>query len=155
VPNEIGGYEMQQEKQKTLKSETSRIERASRQALQEEWFHLFGQRPPHRCSLDILRGNLLLNVREKYGECLSDDDKKSLRRTYAQFKKSPHYRPHAYTPDIKPGTKFVREWRGDVFEVMVLDKGYEFQGRLYTSLSEITRLITGTRWNGKKFFGVR
>lgn len=140
---------MKQRRTVTLKDEETRISKASRNALQEDWYNLFER------NLDILRGNLILNVREKYGEGLSEDDKKSLRRTYAQFKKSPHYRPHAYTPDIKPGSKFVREWRGNVFEVMVLDKGYEFQGRLYTRLSEITRVITGTRWNGKKSFGVK
>lgn len=135
----------------TLKTELKWLEKAPRAELQAEWERIFGIKPPHRCSMDVLRGNLALHLQGG----LSEATQARLRELYAHYKANPNYRPHAYTPDIKPGTKLLREWRGNVYEVMVLDKGYEFKGHLHTSLSEITRLITGTRWNGKRFFGIK
>lgn len=55
----------------------------------------------------------------------------------------------------KAGTRFVREWQGQLHEVAVLDKGLEYKGHTYRSLSEIAREITGTRWSGPAFFGLK
>jgi Protein of unknown function (DUF2924) len=53
------------------------------------------------------------------------------------------------------GTRLIREWQGVEHCVTVLDEGYEYQGRPYQSLSAIARAITGTRWNGWVFFGLK
>ncbi len=53
------------------------------------------------------------------------------------------------------GTRLVREWNGAEHTVTVLRDGFEFEGRTYKSLSAIARAITGTRWNGWRFFGIR
>ena len=53
------------------------------------------------------------------------------------------------------GTRLIREWQGVEHTVTVLQDGYEWQGRPYRSLSAIARAITGTRWNGWRFFGLR
>jgi hypothetical protein len=53
------------------------------------------------------------------------------------------------------GTRLVREWQGAEHCVTVLDDGFEYQGRPYRSLSAIARAITGTRWNGLIFFGLK
>jgi hypothetical protein len=53
------------------------------------------------------------------------------------------------------GTRLIREWQGIEHCVTVLDDGYEYQGRPYRSLSAIARAITGTRWNGLVFFGLK
>jgi hypothetical protein len=58
-------------------------------------------------------------------------------------------------PAIKPGTRLVRQWRDQVHLVNVEASGYEYQGAKYQSLSEIARLITGTRWSGPLFFGLK
>jgi hypothetical protein len=52
------------------------------------------------------------------------------------------------------GTRLRREWKGVFYEAIVLRDGFEFEGRPYQSLSAIARAITGTRWNGWKFFGL-
>ena len=59
--------------------------------------------------------------------------------------------------DARPvaGTRLVREYRGVEHTVTVLADGYEWQGRPYRSLSAIARAITGTRWNGLVFFGIK
>ena len=53
------------------------------------------------------------------------------------------------------GTRLVREWDGVEHSVTVRDDGYEYQGRPYKTLSGIAREITGTRWNGWVFFGLK
>lgn len=52
------------------------------------------------------------------------------------------------------GSKLVREWNGRRYEVITLRDGFEFEGRKYKSLSAIAKVITGTHWNGRAFFGL-
>jgi Protein of unknown function (DUF2924) len=56
---------------------------------------------------------------------------------------------------LKPGTLIGREYHGVLHRVVVVERGYQWQGATYTSLSDIARRITGTRWNGPRFFGLR
>ena len=53
------------------------------------------------------------------------------------------------------GTRLVREWKGERYEVVILENGFEFAGRKWNSLTAIAREITGTHWNGPVFFGLR
>ena len=53
------------------------------------------------------------------------------------------------------GTRLIREWQGVEHVVTVTRDGYEWQGRPYTSISALARAITGTRWNGWVFFGLK
>ncbi len=54
-----------------------------------------------------------------------------------------------------PGTRFIREWKDNTYEVTVVNGGFEFEGRRYRSLSAIAQAITGTHWNGRAFFGLK
>lgn len=56
---------------------------------------------------------------------------------------------------LRPGGLLVREWKGQMQHVMVLDDGFAWNGATYTSLSQVARAITGTNWNGHRFFGLR
>ena len=56
---------------------------------------------------------------------------------------------------IRPGTALVREWGGTLQRVMVLADGFAWNGTTFKSLSQVARAITGTRWNGPRFFGLR
>jgi hypothetical protein len=56
---------------------------------------------------------------------------------------------------VKPGTRLVREWKGRSHDVVVLEDGFAWKGKRYASLSVIARQITGTRWNGWMFFGLK
>ena len=57
--------------------------------------------------------------------------------------------------DLKLGSVLVREWKGQPERVMVLDDGFAWRGATYSSLSQVARAITGTSWNGHRFFGLR
>jgi hypothetical protein len=56
---------------------------------------------------------------------------------------------------LRPGTVLIREWDGTPQRVMVLADGFAWNGTTYQSLSQVARAITGTRWNGPRFFGLR
>ncbi len=58
-------------------------------------------------------------------------------------------------PELKPGTRLVRGWQGQTYEVLVLDDGFSWQGTHYRSLSALARKITGTAWSGPLFFGLK
>lgn len=57
--------------------------------------------------------------------------------------------------EIKTGTKLIRDFKGIKYEVLKTDSGFEYNGKVYKSLSAVANEITGTRWNGKKFFGLQ
>jgi len=66
------------------------------------------------------------------------------------------HRPAAQKPGHPVvGTRLVREWNGRRYEVLSTREGFEFEGRPYKSLTAITKVITGTHWNGPRFFGLR
>jgi hypothetical protein len=56
---------------------------------------------------------------------------------------------------MKPGSRLIREWQGKLHEVLVRDNGFVYRDREYRSLSAIARDITGTRWSGPAFFGLK
>ena len=56
---------------------------------------------------------------------------------------------------LKPGTKLTREWHGQIYHVLVLEQGFQFQDRHYRSLTPIAREITGAHWSGPRFFGLK
>ncbi len=59
------------------------------------------------------------------------------------------------TTELRPGTVLGREWNGQMHRVVVLAEGFAWSGKTYPSLSKIALAITGTRWNGPRFFGLR
>jgi len=58
-------------------------------------------------------------------------------------------------PGIRPGTRLLREWRGKMHTITAADNGFEYRGKRFASLSQIARVITGTRWSGPLFFGLK
>jgi len=60
-----------------------------------------------------------------------------------------------FAPTIKPGTRLIRQWQSETHVVHVEEQGYEYKEHRYHSLSEIARLITGTRRSGPLFFGLK
>jgi hypothetical protein len=90
---------------------------------------------------------------EAYGG-LSPATRRRLAELARKFETNPNAELSG-APRIKPGTRLIRDWRGQSNRVTVLEKGYEYAGKRYSSLSQIARLITGTRWSGPLFFGLR
>jgi DUF2924 family protein len=57
--------------------------------------------------------------------------------------------------ELKPGTILMREWNARAYQVMVVEEGFAWNGKTYDSLSKVAFAITGTQWNGPRFFGLR
>ena len=85
---------------------------------------------------------------------LSRDVLRKINKLVEQYDKTQKVENESNVLSIADGTKLVREFKGKRYTVIVLNDGYEFNGEKYKSLSAIANKITGTRWNGKKFFGV-
>jgi Protein of unknown function (DUF2924) len=71
----------------------------------------------------------------------------------AEFESDGRIAPPAQ-PRIKPGARLVREWHGRTHAAVVTEDGFEFEGKLYRSLTSIAREITGAGWSGPRFFGL-
>ncbi|MGE0666171.1 MAG: DUF2924 domain-containing protein [Sphingomonadales bacterium] len=124
-------------------------------ALKQRWRDLFDTEPP-AYNRRFLESRLAYRVQELAYGGLKPDVIARLEALGEQLdggnvtvrKKRADDRPIA-------GTRLVREWQGVEHHVTVLVDGYEWQGRPFKSLSAVARAITGTRWNGWTFFGIR
>ncbi|MBQ8101946.1 MAG: DUF2924 domain-containing protein [Afipia sp.] len=122
-------------------------------ALRARYRQLFRSDPPPAFGPDLLRRSIAQQIQEKAYGGLSREAKKLLGhlRSMASGKTG---RPEV-PQRIKAGSELVRVWNDQTHKVTVLAKGFGYHGEVFTSLSEIANRITGTRWNGPKFFGLR
>ncbi len=121
------------------------------EALRAVWRERLGEPPPVR-STDILRRSLAEALQiEAGGQPIALD--KRLSRAASQHRAGK--KPRLRTSTFQPGSTLIREWQGVRYEVEVRQDGYVWQGQRHASLSKVARLITGVRWNGPRFFGLR
>ena len=126
----------------------------SRVALRDLWKQLFDAPPPPKLRRDLMIPILAYRLQEQAFGSLTAGARGRLRHLSRAFERSSESSiPSA--PHTRPGTRLVRQWRDQVHLVNVEANGYEYQGARYRSLSEIARLITGTRWSGPLFFGIK
>jgi hypothetical protein len=124
-----------------------------REELLEQWYALYDGDPPFKISQQLLIQAIAYRMQEHALGGL----KPSTRRFLAKAAEEIHANQKITTPPatIKSGTRLIREWRGKIHEVMIVEEGVLFQGRQYRSLSEVARLITGVKWSGPLFFGLK
>ena len=125
-----------------------RLEQMSGHELREEWRRLV-RSPPPNLSRDLLVRALAYRVQEIAEGGLP---KATLRRLSGLADVTASGRRVELAPILKPGARLVREWHGRTYTVAVTPEGFEHEGRVYRSLSQIAREITGTRWSGPRFF---
>ncbi|PCI41904.1 MAG: hypothetical protein COB46_02175 [Rhodospirillaceae bacterium] len=119
--------------------------------LKQAWLDEFGRTSPPRASSPYMRSVLAYRIQERTGPKLSA----SLKRKLEQVAGGKTKALSTAIPRMKSGMKLLREWNGVTHEVLVLDKGFEYLSTSYKSLSAIARSITGTRWSGPAFFGLK
>jgi DUF2924 family protein len=119
-------------------------------ALRTRWRMTFGALPPPALTKDLLARMIAYRLQEEAFGGLDRATAKLL-DAYARGDKS----RTELMRRLKPGTVLVREYRGERHTVTVVRDGFVWQGRTYGSLSAIARAITGTAWNGPRFFGLR
>jgi hypothetical protein len=126
----------------------------SKPQLIDIWNELFKAPPPRQLRKNLLIRFVAYKMQERVYGGLSPAICKRLREVARKFGANPKAEL-SEIPRIKPGIHLVRDWRGRSHRVVVLENGYEYAGKRYSSLSQIARLITGTRWSGPLFFGLR
>jgi hypothetical protein len=124
-----------------------------RVALCDLWKQLFDASPPVKLRRDLMIPILAYRIQEKTFGSLKAGTRNRLRQLAEGFARDPAQAVSSKLT-LKPGTRLVREWRDEVHLVNVEANGYEYKGGRYKSLSQIARLITGTRWSGPLFFGI-
>ena len=138
----------------SLNQQLTALPKMERKALQALWERLL-QKPPN----PALRREILVPIiAYRLQEAAFGGLKGSIERqlfALAQDGPQGHKLLEGLARRHKAGTRFVREWQGKLHEVSVLTEGYEYNGHIYRSLSEIARKITGTRWSGPAFFGLK
>ncbi len=128
-----------------ITEEVRALARLDLAGLRAEWRRLIGP-PPALRSPELLRWMLGWKIQAAAFGGLDVETRRRLRRRSST--RAPVAAP-------TPGTRLSREWKGVAHEVEVLADGYVHAGSCYRSLSQVARAITGSRWNGPRFFGLR
>ena len=137
-----------------LANQLDSLPKMGKDALCALWRQLFQTTPPHQIRRQLMVRILAYRIQEQAFRGLSPGARQRLRQMARALDKDPAAEISA-TPVFKPGTRLIRQWQEQTHVVTVKEKGYEYQGTLYQSLSEVARLITGTRWSGPLFFGIK
>ena len=136
-----------------LATELDRIAVMALPELRTFWAARWGDPPGYRARDHLLRALAYRLQAEAHGG-LSSRLRKDVAILGAKFAGDRGFNP---VPAIvlKPGSSLVREWGGRRHEVSVLAEGYVYDGERFSSLSKVATRITGTKWNGLVFFGVK
>ena len=127
--------------------DVSTLQSADRSVLKSSWRDTFGIAPSARLSSQMMRRILTCEAQWQ-----AANHSRSLFRKSLQQILDAHDKPK---PVAREGARLVREWNGVEHVVDVLEEGYLWRDQVWTSLSAIAREITGTRWSGPRFFGVK
>ena len=128
-----------------LESQVAALSELGRKSLEETWRGLFKAAPPASFTPDLLARGIAYHLQEKALGGLGP----ALRRQLQQ--EEPQARRRS---SVRTGNRLVRRWRGCTYVVDAIDDGFVYSGQTFSSLSEIARLITSTRWSGPRFFGL-
>jgi Protein of unknown function (DUF2924) len=133
-----------------VEAEVGRIRSLGVAALRTRWRLMFGGPPPTGLTKEIIKRLMAYRIQQDAFGGLDREMKKLLARLARGGKMRAELNRR-----LKPGAILVREYQGTRHTVTVVPKGFSWQGETYTSLSTIARAITGTAWNGPRFFGLR
>ena len=122
--------------------------------LRQKWAECWGIQPHVQIGRQMLERSLQYKQRQLRSDGLSAEQQKRLDSLVAQYKRDPKSFEQG-PAGLKPGTKLVRAFKGEKHVVLVKPDGFEYYKQHYNSLSEIAFAITGTRWNGWLFFGLK
>jgi hypothetical protein len=135
-------------------AEIDRLRSMPKAELRVRYRALFRSEPPKAFGPDLLRRSIAYRIQEQAYGGLDPATRRVLNNLMAQQAKSKDGRI-VVPRRIKSGAVLVRVWKNQSHRVMVLEEGFAYAGKTYASLSEVARLITGARWNGPRFFGLR
>ena len=139
---------------KTSREALSRLPKLDIFELRKEWRFLYKTDVSPHLSRELLIRALAYRIQEVALGGLRPELQRQLRQIAVELRQT-GAAAKRFRPQLKSGTRLVREWQGRTYEVVVLDDGFCWQGTQYRSLSAIARKITGTAWSGPLFFGLK
>jgi hypothetical protein len=137
-----------------LGAELAALHRMSAAYLRTQWRRLYRAHPPKKLSRDLLELGVAWKLQERVLGGLSAVTKRQLTEL-ARTMESKSDLAKARKVSLKPGARLVRAWGGQTHEISVVEDGFLWRSKTWRSLSGIAREITGTRWSGPRFFGLR
>ena len=121
--------------------------------LKAQWNALYEVPCPKHMSRKFLLGAVAFRIQENTFGGLKKSTRRRLEKVAAGLAAGKPIKQPG--PRIKPGTRLLREWNGTVHEVIVLETAVQYRGERWPSLSAVAREITGARWSGPRFFGLK
>jgi len=137
-----------------LADELAVLDRLDLSVLKQRWLTLYGTEAPIRLGRALLLHAVAYGLQEKALGGIKSSTRRLLERA-AQDGDARRPTASTQTAEARSGTVLIREWHGFSYRVTVLEDGVLLRGTHYRSLSEVARKITGTRWSGPRFFGLR
>jgi len=122
--------------------------------LRAEWRRLYRSQPPKLLRRDLLQLGVAWKLQERVLGGLSATTKRRLAELSRTMSENSDL-AQARTITLKPGARLVRDWNGETHEILVVEDGFQWKGKTWRSLSAIARDMTGTRWSGPRFFGLK
>src|SRR5215469_5704857 len=138
----------------TVEAELKQLPKMPIVDLRSRYRELFRTEPPKAFGPDLLRRSIAHRIQERAYGCLSREHQRLLDQLVKAARAKPNGRLEL-PRRIKPGSELVRTWNHKTYRVMVMEKGFAWEGKTFSSLSEIAFEITGNKWNGPRFFGLR
>ena len=136
--------------------EIARLRDLGLHELAARWRSITGRRAPSHLSKGLLLRMLAYRLQaDLYGDLDPGTIRFLDRIASDQGLRSGKALPRPDASLASPGAVLMREWDGQHHRVMALQEGFAWNGKTFRSLSEVARAITGTRWNGPRFFGLR
>ena len=121
--------------------------------LRAAWRETFRQPPPDM-SPELMARAIAWRLQERRHGGLPASVRREIARLTERLRRAGAVTsPHDIS--LKPGTRLVRSWHGRTVNVLVTENGFEFDGRQYRSLSQISGEVTGAHWSGPRFFGLK
>jgi hypothetical protein len=122
-------------------------------ALKDRWREVYGRPPPSRLGRLLMVRGIAYRMQEQVLGDLEPATRRRIARAADDIAagRAPSKSPSA----IKAGTRLLRTWQDVTHEVIVLEDGVKYRGEVWRSLSAVAREITGTRWSGPMFFGLK
>jgi Protein of unknown function (DUF2924) len=138
-----------------LASQLDQLRQLSAEDLLKQWQTLFGVAPPKKLRSSLLVQGIASRFQEKSLGGLKPSTIRLLERIADDIAAGRPVSVPSERSLMTIGTVLMREWHGKKHQVTVMDDGFLYRTKRFRSLSEIARLITGARWSGPLFFGLK
>jgi hypothetical protein len=136
-----------------LAAEIADLSKLTIDELRDRWKAIYGKAPSREIGRSFLTRAISYRLQERAYGGLKPSTYRLLTKAIEEIATGSSKRPQ--TRMAQSGTILIREWQGTAHRVTMLDDGVSFNGKRYRSLSEVAREITGSRWSGPRFFGLR